>query len=399
MAKAGHSSSEEDAWSSLKDKLPDLSFVGPAAIKDKVTSVLGQHNPFATPIDPEITVAWLFDNTAYQVDADVSTWKAEFIAAYFVRRSGAEASMVVAQLARSIGLADDMEARRTIAHRLGPLLNQILPAKTSVINIGGMAQHTLVPSGPDGIAKEVIQIPGGDWTNGSSVVTEVEGGAEFLGAKTRFAGPEGWAVVSDIDDTIKVTLTNSALGILKTTFAEEPKVVEGMPELYKHLSTTLQQPPFWYLSASPYNLYPFLRQFRDDHYPAGTLLLKDASWMNIAGFVMSLSQNTQEYKVSNLDNLHRDWPQRKMICIGDSTQSDPEAYGEAYRKYPDWIKAIWIRKVGDVTEITDVLPGQSSEKRNKPERFEKAFQGVPTDVWHVFEDPKELYAKVQTLLR
>ena len=87
-----------------------------------------------------------------------------------------------------------------------------------------------------------------------------------------------------------------------------------------------------------------------------------------------------------------------MICIGDSTQSDPEAYAEAYAKHPEWIKAIWIRKAKDVVEITDAIPGQSNEKRNRAERFEKAFRDVPKEVWHVFEDPKELYAKVDALV-
>lgn len=86
-----------------------------------------------------------WDQMAYQ-SPDDGQWKAEFIAAFFVRRSGAEASMIVAQLAKAIGLADDMEARKTIAQRLGPLLDQILPAKIATINIGGKLAHELPPS-------------------------------------------------------------------------------------------------------------------------------------------------------------------------------------------------------------------------------------------------------------
>ena len=55
--------------------------------------------------------------------------------------------MIVAQLARAIGLADDVEARKTIAERLGPLLDQILPAKIGTININGKLTHELPPSG------------------------------------------------------------------------------------------------------------------------------------------------------------------------------------------------------------------------------------------------------------
>ncbi len=36
-------------------------------------------------------------------------------------------------------------------------------------------------------------------------------------------------------------------------------------------------------------------------------------------------------------------------------------------------------------------------EKNAPERFEKAFEDVPRDVWHVFEDPKELYARIDKL--
>lgn len=193
-------------------------------------------------------------------------------------------------------------------------------------------------------------------------------------------------------------MTNAPLGILKTTFVDDPKPIDGMPEFYAELASRLKRPPFWYLSASPYNLYPFLRRFRDAHYPSGTMLLRDASWMNLAGFLASLTKDTLAYKVDHLKTLHRYWPGRRLVCIGDSTQSDPEAYGEMYRTQPNWIKAIWIRRVEDVKEVGDVFPGQGQEERNKPERFEKAFEGVPKSIWHVFEDPKELYGKLDALV-
>lgn len=92
-----------------------------------------------------------------------------------------------------------------------------------------------------------------------------------LSGATEFAIPEGWAILSDIDDTIKVTQTPSPIGILESTFlVESPEPVKGMPELYAKLKTQLQDPPFFYLSASPYNLYPFLRAFQRTHFPHGT---------------------------------------------------------------------------------------------------------------------------------
>lgn len=119
------------------------------------------------------------------------------------------------------------------------------------------------------------------------------------------------------------------MGILKETFVNEPRPIEGMPELYKAVQAMLpQDSPWFYLSASPYNLYPFLRGFRDQYYPPGTMILRDQSWRSIAGLLAALTVNTEEYKVDRMKKVNSWLPNRKMIVIGDSTQSDPEAYGE-----------------------------------------------------------------------
>ncbi|KMU88580.1 hypothetical protein CIHG_06517 [Coccidioides immitis H538.4] len=204
---------------------------------------------------------------------------------------------------------------------------------------------------------------------------------------TTFAAPEGWLVVSDIDDTIKYTMTPDAIGILRTTFAEEPKSVRGMPQLYVHVQNQLQ-PTWFYLSASPYNLYPFLRSFLEQNYPPGTMILRENSWQSLAGLLKSFTQATQEYKADRMQKIQRWFPKRKILCIGDSTQSDPEAYAEMYEKHGPWIKAIFIRKVMGLPNM---------EEKNSPERFDKAFKKVPRTVWRVFEDPEELYGPVNEL--
>ena len=184
-------------------------------------------------------------------------------------------------------------------------------------------------------------------------------------------------------------MTPSPIGILRSTFLDDPKPIAGMPELYKLISDILF-PTWFYLSASPYNLYPFIRPFLHQHYPKGTIILRDASWMDVGGFLRSLTQGTEAYKSSRMDKINLWLPKRKILCVGDSTQSDPEAYGDMYRKHPGWVKAIFIRKVVDVSEM------KNSDK-NDPERFEKAFRGIPRSVWRVFETPNELDAAVRAL--
>lgn len=204
--------------------------------------------------------------------------------------------------------------------------------------------------------------------------------------------PRSLTLSADIDDTIKVTQTSDPIGILRSTFVSEPKPIPGMPELYEFIQSEITSvSPFFYLSASPYNLYPFLRGFRDAHYPHGQLILRDASWMSLPGLLHSLTVGTQDYKVDRMIKIHKWLPEKKVICIGDSTQCDPEAYGDMYRKYPGWIKAIFIRKVTDIAAL-------GIDEKNEPKRFQYAFRGVPGHVWRVFEDPAELHDIVRKVV-
>jgi phosphatidate phosphatase APP1 len=187
-------------------------------------------------------------------------------------------------------------------------------------------------------------------------------------------------------------MTSDPIGILRSTFIDTPTPVAGMPELYAHMHKLLgPKSPFFYLSASPYNLYPFLHDFRNQHYPFGELILRDASWMTIPGLLSNLTLGTEDYKVDRMQKIHGWLPKKKVICIGDSTQSDPEAYGDVWRAFPGWVRLILIRKVTDIASV-------GIETKNEPERFEKAFAGVPRHVWRIFEDAAECYSIIEETL-
>jgi phosphatidate phosphatase APP1 len=377
---------KDASFQDIEALMPSLGRRSDSTFVDNVTSYLGKRNPFAHAVNPKDHIVWLFDNTAYQTPE--GKWMVDVTSAFFIKNSGKDESKIVAKLADAIGLADEAEERKTVRERIQPLMDTVLPSHTVGISLGGKKTFKLGPGDRDGISNDLLPFEG-TYEDGQTVTSKAVG-IEVAPLITTFATTTGWAVISDIDDTIKKTMTSSPTGILRTTFVDEPMPIAGMPELYKNINQRLNNPPFWYLSASPYNLYPFLRQFREDHYPAGTMILREASWMNLAGFLTSLTQGTEAYKVDRMDMVHKSFPNRKFLCIGDSTQSDPEAYGDVYRKYPGWVGAIFIRKVEDVE------PMNESEK-NKPERFEKAFKHVPKDVWTVFTDPKELWDKVAQL--
>lgn len=99
-----------------------------------------------------------------------------------------------------------------------------------------------------------------------------------------------------------------------------------MPEFYNHIQSTLDKPVWFYLSASPYNLYPILRSFTSEYYPRGQIILRTMSWMEFQSFLISLTVGTQEYKEERMKTVMKWLPMRKWILVGDSTQKDPEAY-------------------------------------------------------------------------
>lgn len=375
----------------IENRLSKPSRVSDMGFIDKITGHLGRQNPFSKPATPEKNKIFLLNNVAYRpvhsYPHEPQPWQAEFVGAFFYK-GRKDIGDVVGAVADTIGLdgkaGADQEARARIADRIQPFIDSIAPARTVEITIpqatDGPLKKVLGPSNANGISSQTELTGGTDDVDGT--IIEFNAPAFDIVAHTRFAGPEGWGIISDVDDTIKVTQTTNPVGILRTTFADEPQTIDGMSELYKVIHAQFKEPVWFYLSASPYNLYPFLHKFIHEHYQPGTLILRDNSWMYLGGLLEALTKGTEAYKIDRLEKIHRWLPQRKFICIGDSTQSDPESYAEMYKKYPNgWIRAIYIRKATDVAHM---------ETKNEKSRFDKAFEGVPAHVWRVFERPEEL---------
>ncbi|KAH0105113.1 hypothetical protein KCU66_g14114, partial [Aureobasidium melanogenum] len=385
------------------------------------------------PVDPSQHSVWIFDNTAYRVqpsqdakvnkhEADPETiaapnqplpppsWEVEYVAAYFSRETCRDPSHVLADIARLLGFAresateeeyleqlkDDLDIT-LIKKRLEPFLNPILPRHTIRVKIADTETQTLGPSSSSGISSDLLRLhfnapPG---TRLTTTANSDPSPCFVTPGHTVVAEPTGWGVISDIDDTIKITGTLSPIAVLKSTFIDAPTPVSGMPQLYADLLKLFNDPIFFYLSGSPYNLYPFLREFRQEHFPDGTMILRDASWQNLGGLISSLSVNVQEYKVDRLEKMHTWFPRRQFICIGDSTQKDPESYGEIARRYPGWVKAIYIRRVPDENGIQGAL----NPDRNSAKRFDTAFKGLDSKMWLVFDEADEVRKNVQLLAK
>src|SRR6185436_8642921 len=88
-----------------------------------------------------------------------------------------------------------------------------------------------------------------------------------------FLGDTGVSVVSDIDDTIKVSEVRDRHALVMNTFCRPFRAVGGMSELYERWSRCGAQ--FHYVTASPWQLYPPLWEFiRSNGFPSGTFHMK-----------------------------------------------------------------------------------------------------------------------------
>lgn len=216
-----------------------------------------------------------------------------------------------------------------------------------------------------------------DATNFRAVLPSKDG-RQFVGQLFPLEA-EGVSVISDIDDTIKITEVGDTKATLRNTFLREFQAVPGMAEFYQALART-NHATFHYISASPWQLYEPLAAFlATNNFPAGTFELKEFRWKSRK--VFNLFAPPEKFKLGVIEPLLRQFPKRKFILIGDSGERDPEIYGALARKFPEQITQIYIRAV------TDEAAGS--------ERYQKAFQTVARAKWQIFHEPTELLQPAQ----
>lgn len=159
----------------------------------------------------------------------------------------------------------------------------------------------------------------------------------------------GYAVISDIDDTIMHTGVTSFLKMrvaFNTFFKNYDRRLpfKGAANLYQllHRGTSgKDKNPMFYLSNSPWNLYKYLEKFLDFHgFPKGPILLRDfpTPWDRTPIL-------KRPHKAHELLNILKHYPDMKFILIGDSGEHDVDYYKEVAVQYPQRIMAIYLRSV------------------------------------------------------
>lgn len=139
-------------------------------------------------------------------------------------------------------------------------------------------------------------------------------------------------IVSDVDDTIKVTdvLSKSKI-IFNGLFSK--KAFSGMSDLYQEMSQ--DNSTVFYVSGSPALIKDIVAGFLDvNKFPQKeNLILKSGS------------VSTYDYKVAAIRNLIAKYKPESIVLVGDDTEFDPEVYNTISSEYPGLVEGIYIRAV------------------------------------------------------
>jgi phosphatidate phosphatase APP1 len=152
--------------------------------------------------------------------------------------------------------------------------------------------------------------------------------------------PHGISVISDIDDTIKMTgILQGVKTVLGNTFFKKTNDVPGMADVYNEWYR--KGVAFHYVSNGPWQLYPMLDQFfRDHRFPPGAAHLRMYD-----GISAVLQDQPGQTKQDRIIDIFNDFPHRRFILVGDSGEKDPEVYAEIARRFPDRVVCIFIHDV------------------------------------------------------
>lgn len=148
---------------------------------------------------------------------------------------------------------------------------------------------------------------------------------------------DSFILVSDVDDTVKVTNVRSFDAGAKSAVASE-LVFAGMPELYRVLlgeNSSAERLEF--LSGSPSILSHKVSELLNDAYfPAHNMTLR--GWRE-------LFSSACNYKAKHMQVMYGA-SKDKLLLVGDDTESDPEVYAAfSSQKSTDQVLGIYIHRI------------------------------------------------------
>jgi len=186
----------------------------------------------------------------------------------------------------------------------------------------------------------------------------------------------GTSVISDIDDTVKISNVADRRELLKNTLLREFVAVPGMPEAFSRWQAT--GAAFHYVSASPWQLSDCLCGFLGAAgLPAGSMHLKLFRLKDTTPLGRLTARKRSKRRA--IEQIMGDFPGRRFTLVGDSGERDPEVYAAVARRRPEQVAGVFIRRVPDRAAASHVSL-----------RFDKLARRLPPGMLATFTTADEL---------
>lgn len=321
----------------------------------------------------------VFYPTAASLSADGTKWTIPIhVHVFEPSESETLQNELAEQLSGAVGLAITPRTRAFFNSRIRGFLVDNERGKNVGVRIAG-TEVVLDDTEADGQVVGNIQLDArrarqharDGWLPLTAVVPD-DSPRQFAG-RIQLVEPIGVTVISDIDDTIKISRVTDKSELLANTFLRPFRAAPGMAELYREWAEA--GAVFTYVSSSPWQLYSELQTWtQKEKFPPATfnlqrVRLKDRS-------LLKLLNNPIESKLKRISAILKRYPLRKFVLVGDSGEKDPEVYGELARTHSGQIASILIRNV--------------TEEREDSERFRTAFKSVPANRWQLFSSVEDI---------
>jgi len=319
---------------------------------------LGARVAHAFHRDEEVVV---YPTYAYRKPGDASTWVVRLRVWVNKARRAPIPSGVIAAFASEMGHLNEQQID-TLRERISAFVadddsgehvavrfdrdpegrTYALPGKT---DFNGLVMHELEISDASAQAIRAAQGAVNGWLDFTVAAKDSEGKG-----RARLVEPEGVSVISDIDDTIKITEVPAGKHVvLRNTFLRDYVPVEEMVGRYRAYPEDVM---FHYVSGSPWQLHKLLGKFVGDNFPEGAFHMKDVrknllvreSWQDFINFSKG-DEATLEQKVGQIRRIIGAFPRRRFILYGDSGEKDPEVFRQMKREFPEQVSEIHIRDV------------------------------------------------------
>lgn len=147
-------------------------------------------------------------------------------------------------------------------------------------------------------------------------------------------------VVSDLDDTIKITNTRSFRAAAYNSFFNTTAYA-GMPELMNEMASYTNA--LFYVSASPKIVNSRIRKFFN------------VNDLKVSGFyTRSLSQlgDKVKFKINAITDI-LNTTEEDVILMGDDSELDPEVYVKIQELFPNRVQAVYIHNVYNAEKKTE----------------------------------------------